>query len=100
MAGTYLAKVDFVKDDLVGMADAPEPGDEGQSGHYSKRNLVLPLIAIAGCGDLLGRVLAGDVLELDVGDIASVLLLARAGDIALAYASLRRGSRSHAGQTG
>ena len=91
--------MNLVKDDLVGMADAPESGDKGQGRHEDEGGLELPLIASLDLVDLSGLVLARDVLELNIGDSAGVLLLACAGDIALAYASLRHGSRSHAGQT-
>jgi hypothetical protein len=88
--------MDLVKDDLVGMADSPESGDEGKDGHQDEGGLVFPLIS--SCRDLLRLVLSGDIFKLDIGD-AALLLLAGAGDISVAYASLGRGSRSHAGQT-
>ena len=39
----YLSKVYFVKDHLVRMANANEPGDEGENGDDSKGNLVIPV---------------------------------------------------------
>ena len=39
----HLAKVDLIKDDLVGMADAVEAGAEGQNGNDGQSDLVVPL---------------------------------------------------------
>ena len=41
---TYLAKVHLVKDDLVGMCNAPEARNESECSNYHQRNLVLPVI--------------------------------------------------------
>jgi hypothetical protein len=43
---THLAKVHFVKDDLVRMSDAPEAGYEGEDGDEGDGNLVVPLRAL------------------------------------------------------
>lgn len=43
--------MDFVKDNLVGMADAPETCNETENGHDSQGNRVVPFDA----GLLLGR---------------------------------------------
>jgi hypothetical protein len=47
---SYLAKVDFIKDDLVGVCDGVEAGCESEEGHDSKSELVVPIIR----GSLLG----------------------------------------------
>jgi hypothetical protein len=39
---TYLAKVHFIEDYLIGVGDTPEPCDEGKRRHYCYRNLVVP----------------------------------------------------------
>jgi hypothetical protein len=36
--------MDLVKDDLIGVADAPESRDEGQDGDDGTGNLVVPLV--------------------------------------------------------
>ncbi len=41
----YLAKVDLIKDDLIGMPNAPESRNEGQSRYNAQRKLVVPFRA-------------------------------------------------------
>ncbi len=83
--GAYLAEVDFVEDDLVGVADAPEPGQEGQACDEGECDLVVSFRA-GGIDTRLACL--GNCI--DVGIEAGVLLqLAGAGDISLAQASLR-----------
>ena len=41
---TYLAKVNLVKDDLVGMCDAPEARNECEHSDYCQSQLVIPFI--------------------------------------------------------
>ena len=51
--GLYLAKVDFIKDDLVGVCDGVEAGCKGEEGDDGECELVVPVIR----GRLLGLVL-------------------------------------------
>lgn len=87
----YLAKVNFVKDNLSGMADAPEAGDETENGDESQGNLVIPF----GVGLVLGSGGLGELVELDInfgGDRLGRLF----GDgVALAQRALRRSRSRH-----
>lgn len=40
----YLAKVDLIKDDLVGVSDGVEAGCEGEEGDDGESELVVPVI--------------------------------------------------------
>lgn len=85
--------MDLIEDNLIGMADAPESGQEGESRDKCECDFVVPL---RGCR---GRGLRGslyDLIELDVRTSA-LLLLAGAANISLAQTPLRSGSRSHDG---
>jgi hypothetical protein len=92
-AVTDLAKVDFIEDDLVGVADAPEPGDEGKDGGNDKADAVLEVRLLLGLG--LGDDGGGLGLGLDL----ELLLRGRrrhsplGAIVALAHAALRGGSR-------
>lgn len=46
--GPYLAKMDFVEDYLIRMADADESSDEGENGNDGEDNLVVELV-VRGC---------------------------------------------------
>lgn len=59
----YLAEMDLVEDDLVGVADAPEPGQEGESSDKSERDFIIPFRSSGGLG-LRGGL--RDLVELDV----------------------------------
>lgn len=60
----------LVEDDLIGMADAPEPGDEGEDSHKDEGDLVFHFAV--GLGRL--RLVLRYVLELDIGYSAILLL--------------------------
>jgi hypothetical protein len=61
-ATAYLAEVDFVEDDLVGVADSPEPGHKGQDGDDDKDSLVVAL----GAGGGLGSGGLDELIKLDI----------------------------------
>jgi hypothetical protein len=42
----YLSKMDLIKDDLVGMADAKESSDEGKGGDDGQGQLIVPFIGL------------------------------------------------------
>lgn len=88
MCSTYLAKVNFVKDDLIGMADAPETGDEGKNGGDEKSDAVLGLRdgALGLCTGLVQRL--DDGVSCTGGGRGRPLRI-----VALANAALRGGSR-------
>ena len=44
MVKSYLAKVDFIKDDLVGVGDGVEAGCKSEEGDDSESKLVVPVI--------------------------------------------------------
>lgn len=92
----YLAEVHLVKDNLVGMADTPEPSHKSQNCDDAERNLMIQLPSRArGLQRLDVRVL--DDLDLRVRHSADILLFA-GSHIALPHTSLRRGSGSHDGR--
>lgn len=39
----YLAKVNLIKDDLIGMSNAPEPCNKRQNRYHAQRKLVIPI---------------------------------------------------------
>jgi hypothetical protein len=91
---TYLAKVDFIEDDLLGMTDAPEPCQECQGRDNDEADLEVPL----------GRRLGGLLVRLDKGIQVDVghsrggaVLFAGARDVSLAHAALPRRSGSGSG---
>lgn len=81
----YLAKMDFIEDHLVGVADADESGDEGKNGDDSKDNLVIELVA---SGLTLGGLC--ELVELFFDSRLGEVFLAR--DVSLTQAIL--GSRA------
>ena len=38
----YLAKVNFIEDDLIWVSDPPKPSNKGQRGNDCQRDLVVP----------------------------------------------------------
>lgn len=91
---SYLSKVNLVENDLVGMANSPEAGDECQDGYDGEGSLV---IALGTNGLALCSLLY--ILEVHRLGALFVVLLACAGDIALAQRPLRRrGRRGHDGE--
>src|SRR4051812_25982533 len=99
-AVAYLAEVDFIEDDLVRVADAPESGDEGQQGDDDEDGLVVALGARGGFG---GGSLH-QLVELDVGGGTRNTLLRLLGrdaaGIPLAQSALGRRCCGHGGETG
>lgn len=83
--GSYLAKMHFIKDHLVGVADADKSRDEGENGDYSEDDFIVELIAsrfaLAGLCELVELLFYGSRTE---------VFLAR--DVSLAQAVL--GSRA------
>jgi hypothetical protein len=82
MYRAYLAKVDFIKDDLVGVCDGIEAGCESEEGDDSKSELVVPVIrgGLLGLTLELSKVFAGLVnstIDLLFGDGRWPLLGAR-----------------------
>ena len=61
MVECYLAKVDFIKDDLVGVGNGVEAGCESEDGDDSESELVVPVIGcrLLGLGLQLVEIFAG-----------------------------------------
>lgn len=90
----YLAKVNLVKDDLVGVADAPEARDETENGHDGQGNPVVPFAARL----LLGSSRLDELVEFNfiVGTSVGRLSARRGGgDVSLAQGALRRSGSRH-----
>lgn len=89
----YLAEVDFVKDDLIGMTDAPEAGHKSQGRDDDQGDPVVPF------GTLARELLVGfdEAVELSIiARARAVGFLLGPGDIALAQTALGwSGSRRH-----
>ena len=83
--------MNLVKDDLVGVADAPETGDEGQHRDDNKCNLVVALIVDLGL--LLGAL--SEPLNLGFGRRDGRVGLL--GDVPLPQGALRRLAARHGG---
>jgi hypothetical protein len=64
---TYLAKVHFIKDNLVRMPDTPEPGYEREDCYDRDGHFVIPF------GALLQRLVRFRLLQ-DIGDLLRHLL--------------------------
>lgn len=91
----YLSKVDFVEDDLVGVADTPESGQEGECGDEREGDLVVSLGGSRARG--IGSSLR-ELVELDFY-ASNLLLFAGAANIPLAETPLRGGRRGHDGKS-
>lgn len=78
--------MDFVENDLIGMTDAPEPGDEGQDRRQRKRE---PVIALTRWTIILLRGGLGQLVELYFDGRFGRVGLFRASS-PLPQASLRR----------
>lgn len=63
---TYLSKMDLIKDNLVGMSDAPKASDEGEDGHDGDGKPVVPFAALL-------RGLVGLALCDDIGNLLNLL---------------------------
>lgn len=82
---SYLAKMNLVKDDLVGVADANESGDEGGDGDEEEGNLVIELATrgggVGGFGKLVKFLFnrsCGEVLFARYVPLAQAVLWGRA----------------------
>ncbi len=93
---TNLAEVHLIEDDLVGMADTPKSGDEGENCRHDKTDSILEIRVL---GLLLRSCLCLDLdVELGIRGGRDHRLLG--AGVALAHAALRGGSRGrHGGET-
>lgn len=88
----YLSEVHLVENDLIGVADSPEPSDESQGRDQDEADLVIGLATDGSI--LLGRGF-GELVELWLGRKGRRLGGLLRSIVALAKAALGRRATSH-----